>query len=363
VGIAPVVERFGKIEAGSMRIRARLRSVAHRIWRLNSLAHESRWLDSLPDLLAYTGEFGAELILFTSFCGWLSKAGLLKDRRIQTYFGMRCFYDDLDCLEVLEKNEVRCYVPPRHRPSWLPIKNEHNFDNLGRSPFHLYPDLRGRFQKLPLLPEIDSVNPLLIVHNKYNDEWSDRGPINYIPLGALENIFRQLRHVFTIVYVRHGGGVEHPEFSDDRGTPRPFEDRPLLDRYPEVHRFDDLYKLHRAQGGTQDLNTFKNVLYSRCYHFISSQGGGAHHIAMFSGSLLAILHRGGAEECWAYGDGYYNFMAKEPPIRAICRTEVELVRALPLFVNTTVTDDRVSMGTRSTQLLSEFSPWTIARRV
>src|SRR5262249_55672117 len=87
----------------------------------------------LPELLDYTGEFGPELVLFNPFCRWLAKEGLLKNRRIRTYRGMRCFYDDLDCLEIIEKAEPRRYVPPNQRPEWLPIKNEHNFDNLGRT--------------------------------------------------------------------------------------------------------------------------------------------------------------------------------------------------------------------------------------
>jgi len=316
------------------------------------------FLNSLAGELDYTGEFGAELVLFTPFCGWLSKVGLLKNRRIRTYFGMRCFYDDLDCLEIVEKKEPRRYVPPHERPPWLPIKNEHNFDNVGRSPFHFYTDLRTRFRKLPLIPEIGSTaRPLLIVHNKHNDEWNG-GPVNHIPLGTLETLFKALKDTFTIVYIRHEGGAKEPGFSEDHNIAQPFEDRPLLDRYPQVRCFQDLYALHHDRGGTQDLNTFKNVLYSRCYHFISSQGGGAHQIALFSGSLLVILHRRGLEENWAYGDGYYSFMASVPPIRAICRTENDLVRALPIFNNTAIVENRVFLSVEGKQLLSQFSFWT-----
>jgi hypothetical protein len=74
------------------------------------------WLDSLPDLLDYTGEFGPELVLFVPFCRWLSNVGLMKKRQIRTYLGMHCFYDDLACLEIIDKNELRRYVPPQRRP-------------------------------------------------------------------------------------------------------------------------------------------------------------------------------------------------------------------------------------------------------
>lgn len=128
---------------------------------------------TLPDELEYIGEFGAELVLFLPFCAWLSKAGLLKNRRIRTYRGMRCFYDDLDCLEIVEKDQPRTFVPPQDRPSsWLPVRNEHNFDERERPALHLYPDLRSKFCNLSLAPEIGTAQrPLLIIHNKHDKEW------------------------------------------------------------------------------------------------------------------------------------------------------------------------------------------------
>jgi hypothetical protein len=50
---------------------------------------------SLPEILDYTGEFGAELVLFVPFCERLSANGVLQNRSIRTYAGMRCFYDQL----------------------------------------------------------------------------------------------------------------------------------------------------------------------------------------------------------------------------------------------------------------------------
>jgi hypothetical protein len=212
------------------------------------------------------------------------------------------------------------------------------------------------------LPDVGTdERPLLIIHNKYNVEW-DVGPINHIPLVTLETMFHLLKHDFTIVDIRHGIAPKDPGFSDDHNTSLPFEDRELLDCHPEVFCFDDLYAAHRVRGGNQDLNTFKNVLYSRCLNFVSSQGGGAHQIALFSGSLLLILHRRGSEESWAYGDGYYGFMATVPPIRVICSTEDKLLRAVPLFLGAVVSEDRVLLGPGDEQLLAELSPWAIAPR-
>jgi hypothetical protein len=275
---------------------------------------------------------------------------------------MRCFYSNLDCLGIIEKTCERKYVRPYWRSRWLPVRNEHNFDNIGRPVFHVYPDLRKQFACLPLIPLLDlSTKPLLVIHNKHNDEWAS-GPVNHIPLATLETMFKTLSDVYTIVYIRHGMGMTHSDFSDDHNEKLPFDETQLLSRYPRVRSFDSLYEEHRRYGGSQDLNTFKNVLYSRCYRFISSQGGGAHHIALYSGSLLLLLHRHGFEEFWAYSDGYYGFMADVPPIRAVCRSDEDLVSALCLFDDSEIVDRRILVDARNAAVLERLSPWTIADR-
>lgn len=297
---------------------------------INRLTNQD--LRALPQSLEYVGEFGPELVLFLPFCNWLSKAGFLRKRQIVTYFGMRCFYEDLECLEVIEKKEKRCWIPPSDRPAWLPVKNEHDFDGLGRPRRHIYPDLRKKFKATPLSLDIAAASqPLLVIHNKHCDEWSTGGPVNHISLDTLDVLFSRLKQKFTIVYIRHGIEADDPRFSGDHNHSLPFDDKSVLADHCEVRLFDHLYAEHIDRGGRPDINAFKNILYSRCHNFISSQGGGAHHIALFSGSLLAILHRRGFEENWAYKEGYYGFMASPPPLRAIFRSEDDLVSGISLF--------------------------------
>lgn len=316
----------------------------------------------LPPILDYTGEFGSELVLFLPYCTWLSKAGLLKRHCIRTYHGMRCYYDDLECSGLIEKTDKRDWVRPQDRPWWLPVKDEHDFDNIGRPVLHDYPDLRHKFSRLPLVTQPDLTNKrLLVIHNKHNNEW-DRGPVNHFPKITLERLFHTLCPTFTVVYIRHEMGTVPTSFSQDHNLAEPFDESDLLARHPQVLTFQSLYQSHRNHGGNQDVNTFKNVLYSRCYHFISSQGGGAHQIAMYSGSLLVILHRAGREESWAYGDGFYGFMTHVPPLRAICRTDADVVSALPLFSNTAFVGDRILIDISQSNLLLKLSPWTIAER-
>ena len=317
----------------------------------------------LPETLEYTGEFGSELVLFLPFVNWLSREGLLRNRRITTYGGMRCFYEDLDCIELIEKPDARGYVPPQERPEWLPAKNEHDFDTRQVSSRHLYPDLRKRFCEMNISREIGSVDrPLLIIHNKYNNEW-DEGAINHIPISVLDTIFGILKHQFTVVYIRHGMAPSGYGYVDDHNETLPgFDDRALLQRHPQVIGFDELFAEHVAATGDDDINRFKNMLLARCYRFISCQGGGAHQIALFSGSLFVILHRRGSEEHWAYSPGYYSFIAQIPPILAVCRNDDDLLRAIPLFTGSFTVNDRCFPAQGAAEILTALSPATIRQR-
>jgi hypothetical protein len=49
-------------------------------------------------------------------------------------------------------------------------------------------------------------------------------------------------------------------------------------------------------------------------------------------------------------------MTAVPPLRAICRTDENLLRALPLFIDTTITGDRVLLAPGNERLLAEFLP-------
>jgi hypothetical protein len=318
---------------------------------------------TLPETLEHTGEFGPELVLFLPFVTWLAREGLLRNRRIVTYRGMRCFYDDLDCAELIEKPNARSYVLPQNRPDWLPVKNEHNFDTRLASSRHLCPDLRARFRAMKLSSEIGSeARPLLIIHNKYSNEWGE-GPVNHIPIATLDLIFRMLKHEFTIVYIRHGMVPPEGGFVEDHNETLPdFDDRGLLQRHPEVLGFDELFANHRAATGVDDLNRFKAMLLARCHRFISSQGGGAHQIALLSGSLFVVLHRRGSEEQWAYFPGYYSFLAPVPPLLAICRNDDELIRAIPLFIGSFVVNDRCLPAPGAAPILAALSPATISQR-
>ncbi|HEX4347875.1 MAG TPA: hypothetical protein VHZ73_09895 [Vicinamibacterales bacterium] len=314
-------------------------------------------MSDLPELLDYVGEFGPELVLFLPFVTWLSREGLLRRRRIGTYEGMRCFYEDLDCAGIVEKPGPRRYVRAPDRLPYLPERNEHRF--AGRSERLVFPDLRRKFREHPIphaLAQAAATRSLLVVHNKHGIEWWGRGPFNHMSAATLDAIFA-LEDTFTIVYVRHGMTGALRGYSADHNRPLPFDDRAILARHRGVWCFDDL----AAEDGT-DVNRLKNAIYARCFHFVSSQGGGAHHCAYFSGSMLAVLHRRGKESRFAYGRGYYDRLSDPAPVRFICASEAELVDAVRSFADSSIEDSRAVPGPSSAALAGRLSPRSYTRR-
>lgn len=317
----------------------------------------------LPDVLEYTGEFGVELVLFMPFVNALAATGELGDRTVRTYRGMRPFYERLGVGRVEEKDAVREWVPAADRPRWLPRRDEHGFDGRGPSTRLRYPDMRRLFggETLPqALEERIRRKPLLVVHNKFNVEWDAR-PFNHIPLAALESCFRRLAGRFTIVYIRHGKSSLPEGYSGDHNDVRSYDDARLLAKHPEVVDFDKLYA-DQVADGEADFNTFKAALYARCRHFVTSQGGGSQQIAQYSGGLVCVYHRKGKEARWAYGPGYFTFMAEPAPTLLLCTARGELEAAFGVLSRSATRDGRalVAEGDRGT--LAKLSAADVERR-
>ena len=75
------------------------------------------------------------------------------------------------------------------------------------------------------------------------------------------------------------------------------------------------------------------------------QGGSAHILAAFRNSLLAILHRHGAEFSHAYRLGPYKYLSNDPPELLIARNDAELDNAIKVFASANVVDDKVVFDT------------------
>ena len=311
-------------------------------------------LDQLPDVLEYFGEFGNELVLFIPFIAWASSVGLMKDRTVLTYKGMRCFYDDLQIGHYLEKDESRSSVEAKFRPYYLPIKDEHTWDWAIDAPFHLYRNYREKFRsKTFRLPESLLVKPILVIHNKYNIEYG-RGPINNIPLSSLNETMESLKHKYSIIYIRHGMSPLSGDYSIDHNTFLDYDDQSLLKSHQEVFNFDKLYTDCGSESG---VNEFKSFIYSKAYYVITSQGGGSYQCASYPGGVIIVFHRFGNEMHRAYSNGFFNSLSNPAPTLMLCLDEGDISKSIRILERSSVIAGRVCFHEETILLVESLLPF------
>ncbi|MBS7545450.1 hypothetical protein [Ancylobacter oerskovii] len=315
----------------------------------------------MPESIFFDGEFGAEIILFLPFATWLSKAGLLKNTDILTFSGMTLFYESLDCRSIVERKQKRLH---RRISTPMPVGLEHTY--AAPSPFHSFPVMRqlGTLDIARCSDAFrDSLNakPLLIVHNKFNNEWKGP-PVNFINNTCLRETFERLGDQYTIVYIRHGIKSIQQGYSNDVKFRLEFDDLSLIEEFPSVFLFDDLVEQYTARFGAPSINDFKASLYKRAFHFLSTQGGGAHQCAYYSGSLLTVLHKMGREIELAYAEGYYSFLANPAPTRVICLSDEEYISALSLYEHPLIIDGVAQLPNRYSDIAQRLSPWKARTR-
>lgn len=300
---------------------------------------------NLPDTLEFRGEFGTELACFLPFVYWLHCIGGMSGKKLLTYAGMRPYYYFLPDDQYSEKHDARRHYHVHERPQFTPNLLEHV---CFKKPFEAYPDFRSVYRN-----DIFKLDrPLLVIHNKYNNEW-DRGPVNFIGLELLGNLIAELRKRFSIVYIRPGISSKPADFSQDHNTVCEFDDRTVVSSFDDVLIFDDL--VSRFDGGTH-YNLLKNWLYGNTYHFISAQGGATYHCALFSGSSILVNHRSGSETEFAYAHGLYRHLSNPCPVMLIARSDDGLREGAMTFARSQVAVDRILFDPKDLPTLRKMMP-------
>lgn len=224
----------------------------------------------LPEQLEFSGEFGAELNSFLPFIYWLHTAGLMDGRRVRTYAGMRPFYFFLGDAKVEEKSEPRAHVPAAQRPDYWPTRNDHLST---RTAFEMFPDYRSQYRNSVFVAD----KPLLVVHNKFTDEWG-LGPVNFFSPAMLEVIFERLQDRFTIIYTRPGIKLEQRGYSRDHQPDQRLEDMAVLTRYRSVLLFEDFVSVMAHE---KSYNELKLMLYANTHFFYGAGRQCAHDLAVW----------------------------------------------------------------------------------
>jgi hypothetical protein len=297
----------------------------------------------------YEGEFGAEIATFIPFVAWLKKEGLLEGRQVITYDGMRPYYFFLSDDEYQSRSESRRYVPAQKR-KW-PSNSTYTAT---RQRWHAPPDYRLHFSGRGSTFD----RPVLFIQNKFIVEWNI-GPINYLPLAAIEQLFRLAANRFHVVYSRPRDSINGRGFVGDHNTNCEYPDLDLARRYPDVEILEETC----LQSGA-DYNTTKLEILAKSHLFVAVQGGGTHLLACFNNSFLLLLDRElngvitreNQEYPHAYVAGPYKYLSTPPPILLVARNNDQFVQGMKIL-------DRASVKEGSPVFDPKVMPQVAAMRM
>jgi hypothetical protein len=248
--------------------------------------------EQLPKVIEYTGEFGTEIVTFLPFIYNLYLNGLLENRKVSTYLGMKSYYYFLSRRKLIERTENRFWVPPGER--WWPSSNEHQ-----RVP------ISG--EQYPNFERAKANKALLYIQNKYCMEWGG-GPINFLSLDVLQQIFEKTKGKCNIVYTRQGilSNDSKLGISIDRNTEVDFGDLALCEKYPHVRVLEK-----RGIADFRSYNSRKLFWINRAFLLIGVQGGSNFPWAYFNKEAM-ILHKRGRETEFSYEFGFYRYLSNPP---------------------------------------------------
>ncbi len=287
--------------------------------------------------IEYTGEFGDEVTTFVPFAHWLKVQNQLAGRRIITYRGMRPYYYFLDDVDYAEKSSSRHYIaePERDWPS-------NNGYLITPKPWHMFPDYRARFAAQGRR----FARPVLFIQNKFTVDW-ESGPINYLPLQALEHLFRSCADRFQIVYSRPRPLRRDVGYSVDHNTFCDYPDFALARRFDHVFILED-----HCEATGEPYNLTKLEIMAKCHVFVAAHGGGANLIACFNKALILLVEREGMEYPFSYMRGHYKHYAKPAPILMYARSRKALRRGLKVIDGLRVEGDEIYVAPSARQDLA-----------
>jgi hypothetical protein len=182
------------------------------------------------------------------------------------------------------------------------------------------PDYRAHFGSRGMT----FARPILFVQNKFTVE-ALRGPINYLPLRSLSDLFERTADHFEVVYSRPRSMPVSAGYTDDDNDYCDYPDFGVARRYPHVTVLEDLC----LESGAP-YNETKLEILAKAHLFVGVQGGGAHLLACFGNSLLLVLHYFGHEYPHAYALGPYKYLAEQPPLLLLARRPWQVERGVDL---------------------------------
>ena len=221
-----------------------------------------------------SGEFGYELFAGLPLVNWYKEQG--HDVEVISSKGSSILYPNIKVTEKysnrhsffqLDIDGESYYRPHNHVAGVFskPVVGDKLMWEDKWSP----PDLKSYYLEQF---QIKTDKPFLVVSNKIQDEWG-RGPVNYLSVDVLRQIFELCKDKFNIVYNRPYAN----NIINDDTLQKKFGDRELVREMsiPTMQNYAEEYDL--------DYNTTQMAVMSNCNHFISTQGGNSALSAYFGG--------------------------------------------------------------------------------
>jgi hypothetical protein len=229
-------------------------------------------------------EFGYELQLVIPYAYYLFQHNLL-NRTTSCLNTKELYYFSNSHSEAYK---TRRYNEP-NVPNKTPHLKELNYEKYTPPPYkNIYKNDYFVYEK-----------PLLIIHNKYNEEWSGP-PVNFIDKPILSEIFRLYSDKYTIIYLR-----PRPSHivTDDSPT-HDLKESPILKLYNIIDGIE-LYERTKQQYKIRNFNHFQLLIHANCDNFISVQGGNCVLASYFGGTNIIYAKCGGELTHDSY-NGHYG---------------------------------------------------------
>jgi hypothetical protein len=123
------------------------------------------------------------------------------------------------------------------------------------------------------------------INNKFNPEWSNRKPYNYLSLEFLESFFEKFHDKYKIYYLRYNGtGREGDSYYDDVPSFE-FHDYEVVSKFPSVTTIYDVMDEHQI-----GFNKAQFWIYSQTKHTVTVNGGNAVLSAYFGDDVVIYGH-------------------------------------------------------------------------
>jgi hypothetical protein len=136
-------------------------------------------------------------------------------------------------------------------------------------------------------------------------EW-EGGPVNFLSLDVLQQIFEKTEGKFHVVYARQGilSNDSKLGISIDHNTEVDFGDLALCQKYSHVRVLEK-----RGFADFRSYNSRKLLCINKAFLLVGVQGGSSYPWAYFNKDAI-ILHRRGRETEYSYQFGFLSLSLK-----------------------------------------------------